>query len=126
MRFQRATSTPFRHARAQDSGSPSRLSREGSMRKLLTLLFTFSGLTVATLSYGASGTVDITWGNTCTPVVTDITPAVGPVSMIASVIGNDETHAAYQVRYLIASAALTVPDAWRFDAAGCQGSGLLT
>lgn len=96
------------------------------MRKLLTLLFTLSGLTVATLGHAANGVVDMTWGVTCTPIVQDITPTAGPTSMIISELGNDQTHNAYQTRFLISAANLTVPDAWRFDAAGCQGSAFIT
>lgn len=91
------------------------------MRKLLTLLFTISSLTVATTGQAADGIVDITWGTTCTPIVIDITPTAAPLSLIASEIGNDQNHTGYQVRFLIAAADRTVPDAWRFDAAGCQG-----
>ena len=98
------------------------------MRKLVTLLLTISGLTVATLGYAANGVVEMTWGLTCTPIVTDITPTAGPTSVIVSELGNDQTHNAYQVRFLIASAdgQDQVPDAWRFDAAGCQGTSFIT
>ena len=102
------------------------------MRKLLTLLVTFSGLSVATLGHAANGAVDLTWGGTCTPIVQNLVPAPGnltttnPYSMIASVLGNDQTHSGYEVSFLLGSAARTVPDAWRFDAAGCQGSSFIT
>src|SRR5688572_30978452 len=93
------------------------------MRKLLTLLFTISGLSLATIGQAADGVVEMTWGVTCTPIVTDITPTAGPTSIIVSELGNDQTHNAYQVRILVGSAdgSDAVPDAWRFDAAGCQG-----
>ena len=96
------------------------------MRKLPTLLFTFCGLGVATLAHAANGVVDLTWGVTCTPIVQDLTPTAGPTSMIVSELGNDQTHNAYQVRVLIGSATLTLPDAWRFDADGCQGTAFLS
>jgi hypothetical protein len=96
------------------------------MRKLLTLLFTFTGLTVATLGHAANGVVELTWGTTCTPIVQDITPTAAPTSMMASVTGNDQTHNSYQVRFLIGDATHNVPDAWRFDAAGCQGAPFIT
>lgn len=96
------------------------------MRKLLTLLCTLSGLTVATFAHAADGVVDMTWGITCTPIVTNITPTAGPTSAIVSELGNDQTHNGYQVRFLIAAADRTVPDAWRFDAAGCQGTSFIT
>jgi hypothetical protein len=90
------------------------------MRTRLTFAFTVCGLAVATPGHAANGVVDLTWGGTCTPIVQVITPTAGPTSMIASELGNDQTHNAYQVRVLIGSAARTVPDAWRFDAGGCQ------
>lgn len=99
------------------------------MRKMLTLLLTLSGLSVATLGHAANGQVDLTWGVTCTPIVQDITPvAGGSVSLMASVIGNDQTHSGYQVVFLMGSAARLVPDAWRFDAAAgaCQGPSFIT
>src|SRR5262245_62089089 len=92
------------------------------MRKLLTLLFTFTGLTVATVGYAANGVVDLTWGIACSPVVATITPTAGPTSVIASETGNDQTHDAYEVRFIMGSATSSVPDAWRFDASGCQTS----
>jgi hypothetical protein len=96
------------------------------MRKLLTLLVTFSGLSVATLGHAANGAVDITWGVTCTPIVQNLAPVIGPNSLIASVLGNDQTHSGYEVSFLLSAADRTVPDAWRFDAAGCQGSSFIT
>lgn len=96
------------------------------MRKLLTLMVVITGLGVATTGHAANGTVDMTWGVTCTPIVADITPTAGPTSLIISELGNDQMHNAYQVRFIIGSAARTVPDAWRFDAAGCQGSAFIT
>ena len=73
----------------------------------------------------APGTISMSWG-TCSPIVSDVAnPPTGPLGLIFSVVGNDETHSAYQVRFLIASSTGEIPDAWRFDAAGC-GAGLLT
>jgi hypothetical protein len=88
-------------------------------------LFTFSGLSVATLGHAANGTVDLTWGVTCTPIVQNITTTATQTSMIASVSGNDQTHSGFEVNFLIGSAAHTVPDAWRFDADGCQGASFI-
>jgi hypothetical protein len=73
----------------------------------------------------ANGVIDLSWGN-CSPVVANLVATNEPASLIASVIGNDQTHNAYQVRFVLGSAERTAPDAWRFDAAGCQGSGALT
>jgi len=70
--------------------------------------------------HAADGTVSISWG-TCTPVVSDIPSTTNPMSIVVSVLGNDQAHNAYQVRFLLGSDDDTVPDAWRFDFAGCQG-----
>lgn len=73
-------------------------------------------------SAATPGVVDLSWG-ACSPVVTAIgSPTPGPVSVFASVVGNDETHWAYQVRVQLRALDDTVPDSWRFDAPGCQGS----
>ena len=74
-----------------------------------------------TPSNAAPGTVDLSWG-ACSPVVAAIAnPAQEPVSLFASVVGNDEHHVAYQVRFKMAGlGGTTPPDAWRFDPGGCQ------
>ena len=96
------------------------------MRKLLTSLFVLSILAVPAVSDAADGTVSMTWGTTCTPLVQNITPTAAPTSLIFSVFGNDQTHNSYQVRFLIGDATKTIPEAWEFDAAGCQGSSFIT
>lgn len=81
---------------------------------------------IAPVAHAANGVVDLTWGTVCTPIVSAISnPAAGPVSVIASVAGSDQTHGAYQVRFQLGDMNNTVPDAWRFDASGCPGSSLL-
>jgi hypothetical protein len=74
----------------------------------------------ATGARAAHGVVDLSWG-TCSPVVTDIaSPSGEPLSLVASQVGNDETHNAYQVWFEIAGAGDDLPDAWRFDEGGCR------
>ena len=91
-----------------------------------TFAFAFFVLGLASTAHAANGTVDLTWGNICSPIVTHIsTTTPEPQSIIASVFGSDQTHLGYQVRLLIGSPSLTVPDAWRFDAAGCQTPALM-
>lgn len=96
------------------------------MRKLLTTLFVLSSLAAPAVVHAAPGVADMTWGVTCTPIVGDITPTAGPTSLMFSVLGSDETHNAYQVRFLLGSAGPGTPDCWRFDAVGCQGSSFIT
>jgi hypothetical protein len=46
---------------------------------------------------------------------------------LASVLGHSQPHQAYQVFVMLGSAhAGALRDAWRFDAAGCQGSSRIT
>jgi hypothetical protein len=90
----------------------------------IRLLSASAGLLVACppLAEAAHGTVDLSW-NACAPIVSSIvSPAAGPLSLYVSEIGNDQEHGGYQVRFQLATPGNTVPDAWRFDAAGCQGS----
>ena len=71
-------------------------------------------------AFPAHGTVSLSW-DSCAPIVTNIeSPAPGPVNLFVSVTGNDQTHKAYEVHLLIHGTDDQVPDAWRFDAAGCQ------
>ena len=54
----------------------------------------------------AHGVVDLSWG-TCAPVVASIaSPAAGSLSLIASQLGNDQFHTAYQVRFHVGSEIL--------------------
>jgi hypothetical protein len=70
----------------------------------------------------AHGVVDLSWG-ACSPIVSSIPdPAPGPLSLIASQLGNDQTHTAYQVVFQLGAVDGTVPDAWRFDDSGCGSS----
>lgn len=83
-------------------------------------------LGLAPASQAAHGVVDLSWG-TCSPVVSSITdPPPGPLSLIASQLGNDQTHTAYQVVFHLSAIEGTVPDAWRFDATGCGSTSRIT
>jgi hypothetical protein len=69
----------------------------------------------------AAGVVSINW-NTCNGGPTDKTPmpALAAQKMVISVIGQDQPHKAYDVRILLGQPG-GLKDAWRFDAAGCEG-----
>jgi len=96
------------------------------MRTLPASLLILSLLAVPTAARAANGTVSMTWGNTCAPVVQDVAASAAPTSLIFSVLGNDQTHNAFQIRFILTGPNHLVPDAWEFDAAGCQGSSLIT
>lgn len=92
------------------------------LRMGLTLL---TSLAFAGLSQAAIGTVDMTWDN-CTGPVDKTTNVAAPYSLFITVIGHDEGQKGYDVRVLYGNASQLVPDAWRFDADGCQGSTLIS
>lgn len=69
----------------------------------------------------ASGVITMSWDG-CASGVSDVATTPGGVSSLYfSVLGNDELHTGYQVRFMFGSAEKTVPDAWRFDEGGCNG-----
>jgi hypothetical protein len=71
----------------------------------------------------AGGSVDLSWDR-CAPIVTDKEMTPGPLVLYASLTGHAIPHQAYQFWFLVAPCwpSNVLPDAWRFDAAGCQGS----
>ena len=96
------------------------------MRKLLTGMMILGALATAGTSQAANGTVDLSW-DVCSPPVTDkTTTAPGTYMMVASELGNDMFTTGYQIRAIYGDDTQNVPDAWRFDAAGCQGTGFVT
>jgi len=92
------------------------------MRRFATTAFCLSLLALPSVVHAASGIISMTWRGSCTPIIQDVTPTSAPLSLVVSVLGNDETHSTYGVFFLVGSADNTVPDAWQFEATGCQGS----
>ena len=90
--------------------------------------FLLSALLLGAMATTASaqGAVSLNW-DTCTgPVNKAIAPGT-QASMYASVLGHSQPHQAYQVFVSLGSGnAGAIRDAWRFDAAGCQGSSFIT
>jgi hypothetical protein len=92
--------------------------------KLLAIVAT---LAVATASpVLAAPTLDLSWSN-CSSIVSTRMPEPGqPVSTLyCSVTGMDQVHTGYVVKLWFATemfcrSATSTPDAWRFDADGCQ------
>jgi len=89
------------------------------MLKLLLGLAVVWFVSVAGMSHAAVGTVDITWDG-CTGPVDKTTTTPGFYSIFITVIGQDQPTRAYDVRVVYGNAAQEVPDAWRFDADGCE------
>jgi hypothetical protein len=92
-------------------------------RFLLSALFLGA---MATTAF-AQGAVSLNW-DTCTgPINKAVAPGSAGNAMNASVLGHSMPHQAYQVYVALGSGnAGNLRDAWRFDAAGCQGSSLIT
>ena len=68
-----------------------------------------------------AATIDLSW-NACSPLVANVDPErPGVVTLLASVTGMSDPHSAYEVWLYVADPNGQLPDAWRFDAAGCQG-----
>ena len=96
------------------------------MRKLLTGFTVLAALAVAGTGYAANGVVDMSWDN-CSPIVQDkTTTTAGVYSIYVSELGNDTFHRGHQVRVIYADQTASVPDAWRFDPVGCQGTAFVT
>jgi hypothetical protein len=96
------------------------------MRKLLTSLTVLAALACAGVSQATNGTVDLSWDQ-CSPVIVDKTSTgPGPFTMIASESGLDQALTGYEIRVIYGDANQFVPEAWQFNAAGCQGSGFVT
>ena len=96
------------------------------MRDFVTTLILAIALALANPCAAADGLVDFSW-NACAPVVQDVSSnAPGPFSLYISVLGFDQPHQAYETTFIYGDADGLVPDAWRFDPAGCQGSSFIT
>ena len=98
------------------------------MRKLLMGMAVLALLAVAGKSDAANGTINMTWDTGVGAI--DKTGAPGGAGItyeiFMSVLGIDQLHKAYDVRMIYGDASQNVPDAWRFDAVGCEGSSLVT
>ena len=89
------------------------------MRKLLPGLAIVVTLAIAGVSQSAVGTVDIKW-DSCTGPIDKTTTTPGLYSLYLTVTGHDQPQKAYDVRVVYGNASQSVPDAWRFDADGCE------
>jgi len=86
-------------------------------RLLLAVLLACPGI-----AHASDGIVELSW-NACSPIVQDLsTTTPGTYSVYVSVRDFDAAHIGYLVEILYGNTNQTVPDAWRFDPAGCQES----
>ena len=88
-------------------------------------LVTIAFLAFASGSAHGEGAVALTWDSCTGPVDRTVAPGT-VVSVYASVLGHSTPHKAYQVWLRLRPAAGSMRDAWRFDAAGCQGPSFLS
>jgi len=100
------------------------------MRKVLTGLAVMAALALAGSSYATTGTVTMGWTGCNTSPITDIAVTAqqaATVNLVTFVTGQDDPTLSYQVWILYGNATTkTVPDAWRFDASGCEGPSFVT
>ncbi len=99
------------------------------MRKLLTTVGALAALAYAGSAQAADGVVDMGW-NSCNPTTTNIGPipdgSTSGADLWVSVLGLDQPHKSYEFQVIYGNATTrVVPDAWQFDAIGCQaGAGV--
>jgi len=99
---------------------------EGSMRKLLTMMSALAVLAIAVPAHAAVGVFNLSW-DTCTGPLDRTMTQDGLNSLYCSVIGHDVPHLGYDVKVIYGNGTTRgVPDAWRFDPPGCQGSAFVT
>ena len=96
------------------------------MRKVLMGVAVLATLAFANVSHAVVGTAAMSWTGCNVPVTSDIAVPEGSATaakLFVYVTGHDESSQSYEVWMLYGSSANhTVPDAWRFDPVGCQGT----
>jgi hypothetical protein len=99
------------------------------MRKLLTSLVVLGTLGIAGTSHAANGTVTMGW-DACnlSPITDKVVTAqqLTTANLVGFVSGQSDSVLAYVYRFLYGDASHQVPDAWRFDASGCETGAFVT
>src|SRR5688572_19636577 len=75
----------------------------------------------------AEPVVDLSWSFCTGTVLTS--RAIGPGDMAgvySTVRGHQAPHQGYRLTWIVRTPGPGFPDAWRFDAAGCQGTEFIT
>jgi hypothetical protein len=91
--------------------------------KPIRLLLALACFAVSSSAAHAQGVVSMTWDG-CTGPINKTDLAGVPVQLYVSVLGQAQPHQSYGIDIKVGSPG-GLPDAWRFDVAGCQGSGFL-
>jgi hypothetical protein len=102
------------------------------MPRFVRLPIAFAILAFCASPVRADGVFAMSWDDCTGPLTRALAP--GSVAALhASVVGQSEPHKGYRIRLMIATRCpgaiedpLIPPDAWRFDAGGCQGPKRLT
>ncbi len=91
-----------------------------------------NGLALAALvvapSPAAATTLDLSW-DACTPVITNKVPTGSPpdpIVLVVRAVGQVDPHTGFEFRIDMEDAGAVLPDAWRFDLAGCPGEGFIS
>lgn len=87
----------------------------------------FAALLLTTFAATAANaqSVNIAWDGCTGPSDKAILPGTS-VAIFASVLGQTQTAKSYQVQLKLATGVGALPDAWRFDAIGCQTAAGIT
>jgi hypothetical protein len=94
--------------------------------KVTRFLVALSAVAAFATSASAQGVASLNWDTCAGPIAKAIAPGT-VASLYASVTNHSAPHNAYQVFVALGSgSAGPIADAWRFDAAGCQGSSFIT
>ncbi len=83
------------------------------------LLAAVSTSTATAQTHPGAGVAQISWDQ-CAPLIAAKTPTAGPMVFYASVTGHSVAHQKYEIRFLLGDESRGLPDAWRFDPAGCN------
>ena len=95
------------------------------MKRMLTMFALAATVCLAaTPAEAQKGTVRLSWTN-CDPVLQNLN-FTGPgqsEKLILSTVGSEDMHKGYRFKIKVGNGG-TMPDAWRFDAAGCNNGQL--
>jgi hypothetical protein len=98
--------------------------REGLL--MIRALLLIAALSVLPALVRAAGTFRLNWDSCYGPITRSVVPGE-VVAFYASVTGQSQPHLGFQIRIEVGrDSGVMLPDAWRFDVEGCQGSQLVS